>query len=105
MRLVTEKQVENYPSKVLSGQKFVVYVERCTKLSPERQLSSSSSTADQEECEEKMIDHSEMDVDESFVSPEADLGTINRSLKLIGISPFKKRNMKRTMTYVPRKKG
>ena len=74
------------------------------KVSPEKQLSSSSSRADQEDCKEKMRDHFEMDIVESFVSPEVELGTINRSLVLTGVSPFKKRNIKRTMAYVPLKK-
>ena len=74
-------------------------------LPPENLSSScSSSPVDHEECIEEMVDPSEMNVDESFVSPEAEFGAINQSLELIGVSPFNKRNMKRSAIYVPRKK-
>ena len=106
LRSVTEKQAESHPSKVLLGQKICSKCRKTlAKLPSENQSSSCrSSQVDDEECIDVRVDPPEMDADDNFVSPEADLGAINHSLELIGVSPFKKRNMKRSATYVPRKK-
>ena len=106
LRWVTESQAKSHPSKVLLGQKIC---SRCrkmlAKLPAEAQPSSSSSSGeDEEEIQGAMMDQSEMDIDDSFAFPETELGTINRSLELIGASPFKEKNMKRTTSYVLRKK-
>ena len=75
------------------------------KLPSENQSSSCrSSQVDDEECIDVRVDPPEMDADDNFVSPEAELGAINQSLELIGVSPFKKRNMKSYVTYFQGKK-
>ncbi len=43
-------------------------------------------------------------MDDTFISTESDLGTVNRSLESIGISPLKRKDIERTPSYVPRKK-
>ena len=57
-----------------------------------------SSTSDQQDSKEKTVDHPEMALDERFIPPETELERINHSLELIGFDPFKKRNVKRTIT-------
>ena len=57
-----------------------------------------SSTSDQQDSKENMVDHPEMALDERFIPPETELERINHSLELIGFDQFTKRNMKRTIT-------
>ena len=92
LRSITEKPAESHPSKVLLGQKICSKCRKMiAKLLSENQSSSChSSQADNKECIDEMVGPPEMDVDGSFVSPEAELGAINKSLEFIGDSLFKK---------------
>ena len=74
-----ESQANSHPSKVLWGQKICI---RCRKMLAKlpaefHPSSSSSSGEDEEEIQGKMMDQLEMDIDDSFASPETELGTIN----------------------------
>eukprot|EP00112_Aurelia_sp_Birch-Aquarium-sp1_P013261 Seg2809.1 transcript_id=Seg2809.1/GoldUCD/mRNA.D3Y31 product="hypothetical protein" protein_id=Seg2809.1/GoldUCD/D3Y31 len=69
-----------------------------------RRVTESQAKRDDGEIQGELMDQSEIDIDDSFASPESELGTINRSLELIGVSPFKEKNVKRTTSHVPCKK-
>ncbi len=106
LRWVTESQAKKHPSKIALGQKIC---SKCRKMlsklpaeeeSPPYKPYCLSGEGGQKEVKEK----SEMDDDNTFISTESDLGTVNRSLEFIGISPLKRKDIERTPSYVPRKK-
>ncbi len=98
LRWVTETQAKNYPKLVGLGQQIgCKYRKKSAKFLIE-------ATPDVDNSQEHDIYKLGNDDEPELQIELVELVDLDKSLEGIGISPIKKRNAKRTLSYVPRKK-